>query len=353
MGEVLVLGRKRRKARRKGDVRVRFVNLRRRPTSASDAMELARQIRHGRETGTGVMQIVVGDEVVGSTCPAYLGQGGCAGVADLELAEAAIGLEASALKLPTQARRISLCTTRLANLGQRGVVDRDINGTNSDGSYRGPFDLAKISGQPTYPILWEHNAKVERQLILSPDREGRLRTGLKTKGERVWQRASRLHFNRDFQLNSQSLAACVTERPSVGGRAWPNFCLANPAHEAFVTLWANTTLGLLLFWWHGSRQQAGRAIVTVSQLPGLLVADPRALTPAQLAAAEAAFDRFSVQTFRPANEAFDDVVRIALDEEVLIGVLRLPRRVLGPLELVRRKWCAEPSVHGGKVTRIG
>ena len=144
----------------------------------------------------------------------------------------------------------------------------------------------------------------------------------------------------------------MTEHRSIGGRAWPNFRPGDPTHESALVLWSNTTLGLFLFWWHASRQQAGRAILTISQLPSLLVIDTTQLTSIQIAAAERVFDKFAKQPLLPANEAFRDTVRIALDEDFLVSVLGLEPTILEPLEILRNKWCAEPSVHGGKNTRI-
>ena len=52
----------------------------------------------------------------------------------------------------------------------------------------------------------------------------------------------------------------------------------------------------------------------------------------------------------PANEAWRDVARQDLDRAVLIDLLGLSEDLLEPLNLLRRQWCAEPSVHGGKST---
>ncbi|MYG19375.1 MAG: hypothetical protein F4208_07365 [Gemmatimonadales bacterium] len=65
------------------------------------------------------------------------------------------------------------------------------------------------------------------------------------------------------------------------------------------------------------------------------------------------FDTFNDRDFLPANEAYRDASRIALDEAVLVDLLELPRSVLEPLGVIRRQWCAEPTVHGGKGTRPG
>ena len=354
MGEVLVVARKRSDATAEPDqTRALFANLHQRPTATVDAMEIARHLCREHDALSDIERITIGDQDVGTTYRAYLRQGGCAGVADLELASTAIALESNELQLPTLGRPRPLAMARLGQLGERGLVHRDINGLNSDKSYRGPFDIIPpSSSQPTYPALWSHDADSERQLVVAPDREGQIRPGMEDKANTVWSKASRLHFNLDFQLNSQSLAAAITERRSIGGRAWPNFRLNDPAHEYALVLWSNTTLGLFLFWWHASRQQAGRAILTISQLPSLLVIDTTKLTSNQLAAAQRTFDKYARQTLLPVNEAFRDEVRIALDEDFLIQVIGLNPSILEPLKILRNKWCAEPSVHGGKSTRI-
>lgn len=121
---------------------------------------------------------------------------------------------------------------------------------------------------------------------------------------------------------------------------------------------SSATFGLVAFWWIGSRQQQGRARLTVTRLPELPVLDPRALTPEQLAAAEVIFDRFKGEEFLPANEAYRDPTRIALDEAVLIEMLGLhdiagtdADEVMESLKVLREQWCREHSVHGGKNTR--
>ena len=118
-----------------------------------------------------------------------------------------------------------------------------------------------------------------------------------------------------------------------------------------LLLWANTTLGLMCFWWTANRQQQGRAVHTITGLPDLPVLDPRRLNTRQLDLAETIFRDLRGQAFLPANEAYRDEARKQLDRAVLIDLLRLPQDILEPLDLLRRQWCSEPSVHGGKSTR--
>ena len=255
--------------------------------------------------------------------------------------------------------------TSLGALGARGLLHRDINGVERRAgswgknvtdeaweTFRGPFDVVPVrTVEPTFPVLWGHDADRERRLIVEPDSEGVVRDRAEERAAAAWGTATRLHFNLDFRLNSQSLAACLTPTSALGGRAWPNFRMTERRHETAAVFWANTTLGLMLFWWQGSVQQAGRACLTVSRLPDLPVLDPRALDDAQHALARGLLERFRERTFLPANEAYRDDTRQALDAAVLIELLGLPASVLEPLAVLRTQWCGEPTVHGGKATR--
>ena len=301
--------------------------------------------------------MTVGDRArAGCFVRAPFSETGCAGLREPLLAGAAMALRAGKLALPRLERPLPLPIVRLGELGERGPLDRDINGVESgkDGRPRGPFDIHPTAraAMASYPVLWRHDAARETRLAVAADAEGRPRAGQGARAAALWNRAAtRLHFNRDFQINSQPLAACLTPRASIGGPAWPGFRPHDEAWEAPLLLWANTTLGLLAFWWLGTRQQQGRARLTLSALPGLAAIDPRALDGGLLARARAILAAFRERSFLPANEAWRDESRPALDRAVLIDWLGLPEGVLEPLAVLRRQWCAEPSVHGGKATR--
>ena len=78
--------------------------------------------------------------------------------------------------------------------------------------------------------------------------------------------------------------------------------------------------------------------------------DTRQLSAEQLGRADEIFKEFAGRELLPANEAWRDGIRQALDRAVLVDLLKLPDDIMEPLELLRRQWCAEPSVHGGKST---
>ena len=320
-----------------------FSNLETRPVSLLEAIVAS---KNAKDTA------IVGD----------LRNAGAAGVRSASVIEAAQSLQAGRLLLPRQARGIELPITALGAVADRGLVHRDINGgptdrNKTDAPARGPFVKRPIRpGEvPTYPMLWAHSANRERRFVVQFDSCGDPRRDDETRAIERWERsASRLHANLDFRLNSQSLAMCLTPEKCLGGRAWPNVIPHNERDEIPLLLWGNSTLGLLMHWWKGSRQQAGRSITTITAIPDLPVLDPSALTEGQVKHCRDIFIRFAGRNFLPANEAYRDDTRQELDRELLFGqfsVLRLDPDLENSLDLLRRQWCAEPSVHGGKGTR--
>ena len=332
-----------------------YSNLRHRPRSTVDSMEVARAISQGpaRETEF----IWIGADEIGCYIRASLADGGCTALRDADVVSAALNLPRGALHLPRRLDADPLPVTSLGNLGARGKYHQDISGPeeNRAGVPRGPFNIIPWrEGTPTYPVLWWHDAARERRLVVAPDSEGLVRPGRRQHAIDVWETATRLHFNRDFRLNSQSLAACLTPEQSIGGRAWPNFHVeGDPRREQALALWTNTTPGLIAFWWLGTRQHAGRVSVTITMLPSLPVLDVQTLTESQLRLAARLFSEFASRDLLPANEAYRDETRQDLDRAVLCELLGLPASILEPLSLLRRQWCEEPTVHGGKSTRPG
>ena len=358
MAEMLLIATRRAQGQPAGEGQAMVANLWRRPRTRLEAALVADALEAARRGGQ-----VSGELRLGATSPAgsflnapFRAAMRAFGLRQLNLADVMARLEAGRLILPQMVDDIAIATTRLGRLGERGVVDRDINGAAG----RGPFDIVRLEeGEfPDWPVLWRHDAGREQRLVVAPDSKGVPRPGCLERAGALWEStASRLHFNRDFRINSQPLAACLTSRltsrRSIGGRAWPNFRAERIEWEVPLLLWANTTLGLMSFWWLGTRQHQGRSTVTISRLPDLLTINARSLTDDQLAQAEDLFEQFRLRDFLPANEAYRDPIRQALDGAVLVDLLGLEATVLGGLNILREQWCREPTVHGGKSTRPG
>ena len=230
------------------------------------------------------------------------------------------------------------------NWGNLGLVHRDITGP----APRGPFDQLPASRTATYPALWNHNAKKETRLICEPDAELRARLGLEAKANQVWTTASRAHLNLEFRFNSQALTVALTDFRTLGGRAWPNIKFPQPSFESALSIWANSTLGMLLHWWHSNLQDAGRGTTTIRAAEALPMLDFATLTDTQLATAETIFEDFRDLDLQPAYLADADPNRALLDHRVICDLLGFDENVYQAVRRLSAKWCAEPSVHGGK-----
>lgn len=357
MAEVLIIATRLLPAEEPDTDNVLWVNLNDRPMNLVEAVDIARRIteitQDTQERKSGSVDI--GDTLIGNFIRADISDGGCAGTVEADLAICASSLVKGRLSLPRLGNIDNVSLTRLGQLGTPGLVDRDINGYQADRiTPRGPFDIEPIDNwkAASYPALWNHNASRETRLVVKPDGQGRIRDGCDANAQVVWNTATQLHFNRDFQINSQPLTACLTPGTSLGGTAWPNFKLYDKKWQSAVLLWANTSLGLISFWWIGTRQHQGRARLTISRLPELMTLDTRTLTTAQLNEANDIFDQFKGRKFLPASEAYQDEARRALDEAVFVDLLGLKANMVMPtLAVLREQWCREPSVHGGKDTR--
>ena len=334
--------------------RATYINLEKRPDTILEAAVVAQAVSKAPPNRNSVIYLG-SEESIGSCLPGDC-QGGKAGVREASVADAGYILyDKGQLLLPRISSGIELPVIELGKLGERGLLGRDITGgKNRAGVYRGPF--AHKKGKPSpgapYPTLWNHCTEDEKRLVVPPDSQCVMRPGCKDRALVAWEEsASRLHINCEFGLSSGSLAACLTEKPAIGGRAWPSFICKDPCWDYPLVLWANTTPGLIAFWWLGSRQHKGRSMLSISRNPELKVLDPRKLSPAQLKQAEKIFKKFKGRSLLSANEAYGDEVRKELDKAVLIDLLGLPDKILEPLELLRLQWCSETSVHGGKQTR--
>ncbi|MCY4188083.1 MAG: hypothetical protein OXD30_06325 [Bryobacterales bacterium] len=287
---------------------------------------------------------------------------GAAGVRSSDIITTAQNLQESRLFLPRQSKPLALPMVRLGKVAKRGFysmnIGRLIPCDKRTIVSKAPFWIRSLrQGEvPTWPALWNHDAKRERKLVVDIDTCAEIQDGYEKKAENVWDStASKLHINQDFRLNSQSTSMCFTSEKCLGGRAWPNIIPVDSHHEIPLLLWCNSVLGLIMYWWYSTRQQAGRSMLKISAVPSLPVLDIRTLTDDQTDHCHRIFEAYREREFLPANEAYRDETRMSLDRELLFGsasVLQLDSHLETGLDLLRRKWCAEPSVHGGKSTRI-
>ena len=356
MAECLVVARKRREDE-EAESAVKFISLTRRPDgflqadliakSILNANDDARRIEDGPYGGT---PLNIGAEQVGELLEtpslSYERGGGWGAVRikDYSLTQTAYALTQSQLRLPSSPDAAELKVAPLTSVGSRGLVHRLIVGP----PHPAPFEKVPSDPNATYPALWNHNAKNETRVVCEPDSQLRARRGMEDQANAVWATASRTHLTLDFTFTSQPLTAALTDQKTIGGRAWPNIIFDDERLESPFIIWENSSLGLLLFWWHSNRQQDGRGVTTISAIESLPILDLRALTDAQLTTAQTIFDEFRELELQPAYLADADPNRALLDRRVVCDMLGFDESVYEGVRMLAAKWRSEPSVHGGK-----
>jgi len=354
MAECLVVARKL-TPKEQPDGRALFASLKRRPRGFAHASSLAKgilpksQVRNIDDGPYGGTPLSVGSELAGETIDAPHSEGGWGAVrlSDCSVAQTAHSLSLSKLWLPGLASSLELTLTALFEVGRRGLYHINIAGSS------GPFTKAPPSPTSTYPALWNHDAKKETQMVCAPDSQLHVRQCMEGKAADVWATASRSHLNLDFRFNSQPLTVAFTERACIGGRAWPNVTFDDKRFDYSFAVWGNSTLGMVCFWWNSNRQVAGRGTTTITGVETLPVLDLRCLTDEQLHKAEVIFDEFRDKEFLPAYLADVDPNRALLDRRVICDLLGFDEEIYEAVRRLSAKWCAEPSVHGGKKRPAG
>ncbi len=353
MAECLVVARKR-KTKTNLDNRATFVSLTSRPADLSQSFAIAKSVAKidaGRQLEDGPFGGEIsycGDVVAGETIDAPTSQveigWGAARLRDASVAQTAHALAKGKLWLPAEPNSIPIPITTLGEIGNRGLDSQLFISP----AHKGPFTKSGASPAASYPALWNHHAPSETRLVCSPDSQLRVKRGMEAKAAELWKHTSRSHLNSEFTFGSQALAVAFTDKESAGGRVWPNVIFEDDRYDYAFTLWSNSTLGLLSYWWHSNRQQSSKATLKITVAPSMPTLDLRVLTDEKHSAAEEIFEDFRDGELEPAHLADIDPIRRDLDEAVICDLLGFDNATLRAVRRLAEKWCAEPSVHGGK-----
>ena len=385
MAECLVVARK--NTAREKEQRATFVILKERPASQMLGSVAARQIleliskktlRAIEDGPVGGSPIYFGRSIIGHAVTAPTGLADArttsrpwhtSRLGDVAVGQAAYQLaDCRRVWLPGMAKSeaVSIPITKIAaTKAVIGPYHADINGMNSNGTVRGPFDKIDLipGAVPTYPMLWSHDAAHQQSIIFGPDSEGIARKAKAGQSQSVidqkvidvWATASHCHFNRDFRFNSQSTSMQYTTRLAIGGRAWTSIKMKSDDEEKVLVLWSNTSLGLMMYWWHANKQQSGRGSIGVSALGTLPVLDVASLSDKQMKTATQIFNDVGHLNLLPFHRIDSDPVRRQIDERFGGDVLGLPKSLFaeqGVFDLCRQKLAAEPSIRGNKTDGV-
>ena len=355
MAECLVVALK---GRMENTGRGTFVCLHRRPNSHLEAVEIAkyiqrlRNVRKLEDPPIGGNPIKVGEETVGSALNCPLERiWTTSRIKELALMQSAHHLANGCIWLPEQHEPIEVPICFVGEIATTSFDETMIKGA------QGAFDIeVGCSDTDLYPALWHLNADNQRAIMVEPDSHGIIRSNSWNKAQRILDRNSRNHQNIGLRFNANSLSVLFTEKPAIGIRLLPNVVFENSSYDYAFALWGNSTLGLLCYWMRCNRVHAGRGVIRLTLLRSMATLDVRQLDQIALQNAERIFEEMKHKRMLPFNQMFEDAVRQELDRRLLSEVLGISEvthpEVHAGLHRLRERLCAEPSIHGGKQSRV-
>ncbi len=340
-----------------------FVCLKRCPHGELEALEIAKALHKTkdiRRLEDGINRgnpIHIGDDIIGYVISAPLvsaeGRWPISRIKDLTVIQSAYQLAKGQLQLPRQKIAIQLPICSVSTIAEIGADHRDIH----DPGKRGAFDVEEgCSDTSEYPCLWHLDCKTQRAMVVSPNAHAFIRPNAKTKALKILQLNSRTHFNIDLGFSSHSLSVMFTEQNAIGIRSLRNVVFEEAYYDYAWALWSNSTLGFLCYWLSCSKQQPGRGMSSKASLESMSTLDVRKLSAGALANAEQIFNELKHQRMLPFNEMDADPVRHELDRLLLSRVLGITEAerpdVHEGLALLRKMLVEEPSIHGGKKSKV-
>lgn len=246
---------------------------------------------------------------------------------------------------------IDLPMCSLGDVLQVGVGEDSIGHKPNSKSPRGVFELHRISDRDEISMyedlsLWEVNSKTQKAVIVKPSHKA-VPSPEMNKSEidrnKIRQYKSNLFYSNAINWNSNALLCAMTESRVHGGRSWRALTHKKPSLHPMFALWLNSTLGFLIQWTQGQKQQPGRSIIRTKAIHKVPIPNFSDLSEIQIRKAHSYFESIKNKTLKDSIQVVNDPVRIEIDNAV-VDILELPNKVSLILENIRKMWSGEPSL---------
>lgn len=346
------------KKMKEGGIKIHCVNLKESISKTGIASVVADQII--KETlkdckFNTIRPIKVGEQEVGNM---FLFQGsghGCPwyplGADNMSLISVAQRLLNGTISFAGESISIDLPMGFLGDVLQVGVGEDSIGHKPNSKSPRGVFELHKISDNDQVSLhedlsIWEVNSKTQKAIIVKPSHKAVLSPETnKSEDDRdkIREYKSNLFYSNGINWNTNALLCAMTESQVHGGRSWRALKHEKPSLHPMFALWLNSTLGLLIQWTQGQKQQPGRSIIRTKAIHNVPIPNFSKLSEVQVRKAHNYFKIIKNKTLKTSLQIVNDPVRIEIDNAV-IDILELPNQVSSILENIRKMWSEEPSL---------
>ena len=331
--------------------RGKFISLYKRPTSILEGILIAEQIKKINEFRRleneryGGSPLCIGNKIVGNglDCPLHTFWP-YVNVVDPSLIQFIYGLTTNVLRINNKKYSIPICfLKKVASIGPHAF---DIKGY-VDNKIRGPFNIHNISGNPQYPAIWNNNHETQKSLIISPDKMCIPKKNATNEHiDRVWSTSAHSHININTSFISQALSISYTNKITIGGRSWPSVIFNNRQYEKAFSVWGNSLFGMMCYWYISGKQQFGRGLSSRTDVLLLPILDFEKLSKEQILSCDELFDKYSDKKLEPISKLYKDNIRKRFDEGIL-EILNIDISE-STLDDLRKRFCLEPSISGGK-----
>ena len=171
--------------------------------------------------------------------------------------------------------KFALPMTKLGKLIVKGPthhyigISADSVGTHPTGAFLFHPDGQLSSSQfRSNPSMWNLQAEKQVSITCQPTHYGEPRS-TPGEAEEMLEYAGRFHLNRGLRMSAQKVAVAFTETACMGGRSWNTFRAKEDGKDGVltaVTLFLNSTYGILIRAGYGSSAELGRAPIHINAI---------------------------------------------------------------------------------------
>lgn len=350
--EMLVIGTK--VSEGKGDKSVTCINLTRGFDSKFEAKMFAKAIQRANESDQEAADIIVGKPVGSYARMHDLGRGDpwyLVGIAG-DFATLACHASHGNLWHPSTGATTtySLPMTTMDQIVNLGISDARIGRADDSPSPRGAFRVRprRDASRQEVMSLWTADARTQNSLTCEPTHYC-ISRGDAPAATKVLETASRFHISAELRVSSQAVASAYTADPVLGGAGWISLLTDQDGLGEAITLFLNSTFGLIIRVTYGQSAHVGRARIGVQAAAKHPIPDFSQDTEAAQNARRIALDKFDKLRTLPLKRislAAIDAHRIAIDQTVA-QMLGLPNdsTTESLLDSHRRLMCSQTAVH--------
>ena len=233
-----------------------------------------------------------------------------------------LGLTEGKLELPGR-RTVMIPMIPLGKIGEIGPDRSQVEGT-----------FVPVDTQTPYPAFWGHDAKRVCSIHQTHNKYLSLKP---RKKDHIWFRGGSLLMAERLRLNTQRLTAIFLDKEAISNVWWPAR-FKEPEGAKIISLWLNSTLGILLYLGHRLETQGPWVCFKKAILKSMPVLNPGGISPKQREILLSAYDELSREPLLPFPQIANDPTRRRIDQ-ALEEAFQLP-----DLSQVREFLATEPII---------